>query len=187
MADYQSSHSGQEIDTAVTNVLNGSCGIQGIQLNGTDITPDSSNKVNISTSDFFTSGTFTPELVCVGTTPTQPQCTGTKTGYYYLIDKLCYISFFMSLTMTNKGSGTYQIAHLPFTASNVVQEYGLSFNGFNFSNSFAYVPTITMHVMGGSSNIQIEDRDGRTSVTTDNVPSGTLSVEASGAGFYIVS
>jgi len=44
-----------------------------------------------------------------------------------------------------------------------------------------------MHVMGGTSNIQIEDRDGRTSVTTDNVPSGTLSVEASGAGFYIVS
>ena len=88
MADYQSSHSGQEIDTAVTNVLNGSCGIQGIQLNGTDITPDASNKVNISTSSFFTTGSFVPDLVCVGATPTDPHYTGTISGSYYLIDKL---------------------------------------------------------------------------------------------------
>ena len=32
MADYQSSHSGQEIDTVVTTVLNGTSGIQGVKL-----------------------------------------------------------------------------------------------------------------------------------------------------------
>lgn len=48
MADYRSIHTGQELDTATTKVLNGTCGIQGVKSNGTEITPDSENKVDIT-------------------------------------------------------------------------------------------------------------------------------------------
>lgn len=186
MADYQSSHSGQEIDTAVTNVLNGSCGIQGIQLNGTDITPDASNKVNISTSSFFTTGSFVPDLVCVGTTPTDPNYTGTISGSYYLIDKLCYINFYMDLTVNSRGEGAYQISGLPFTSTSSA-ECGITLNAFNLSDNVLYDPTITMHTIPGTSNIQIERFNGRMTVNASSAPSGTFNMEIGGSGFYIIS
>ena len=48
MAQYQSSHSGQEYDEAVTRVLQGTCGIQGVKVNGTAQQPDSNIDVSYS-------------------------------------------------------------------------------------------------------------------------------------------
>ena len=60
MADYQSVHSGVNIDDAVTSVLNGTAGIQGVKVNGTDLTPDSGNKVNVVVPTLLqTTGTST--------------------------------------------------------------------------------------------------------------------------------
>lgn len=60
MADYQSTHSGANIDAAVTSVLNGTAGIQGVKVNGTDLTPDSGNKVNVVVPTLLqTTGTST--------------------------------------------------------------------------------------------------------------------------------
>lgn len=186
MADYQSSHSGQEIDTVVTTVLNGTSGIQGVKLNGVDITPDSSNKVNISTASFFTAGSFVPSLVCVGTTPTDPNYTGTISGSYYLIDKLCYINFYMDLTVTSRGVGSYQISSLPFTSTNSA-ECAITLNAFNLSDNVLYDPTITMHTVPGTSNIQIERANGRMTVDASSAPSSTFNMEIGGSGFYIIS
>lgn len=187
MADYQSSHSGQEIDTAVTNVLNGSCGIQGIQLNGTDITPDASNKVNISTASFFTTGSFTPELICLGSGATDPQGTGLKAGYYYLIDKLCYITFRLDLNITNKGNGSYYVSNLPFTAANNIQEFGITLNEFSCSDSILFNPTIVMHVIPGTSTVQIEDKNGRTDAVSSFITVSQFNFVIGGSGFYITS
>lgn len=187
MEDYQSSHSGQEIDTAVTNVLNGTCGIQGVKLNGVDITPDSSNKVNISTSSLFTSGTFTPELICIGTDAADPVGTGLQAGYYYLIDKLCYITFRIDLNITNKGNGSYYVSNLPFTAANNIQEFGITLNEFSCSDNILFRPTVVMHVIPGTSRIQIEDQNGRTDAVSSFITVSQFNFAIGGSGFYIIA
>lgn len=49
MGQYVSQFTGPEIDNAIKNVTQGKAGIQGIKVNGTDISPDSlTNKVDIS-------------------------------------------------------------------------------------------------------------------------------------------
>ena len=49
MGDYHSAHTGQIIDATISAVIAGKAGIQGVKVNGTEITPDtSSNKVDIS-------------------------------------------------------------------------------------------------------------------------------------------
>ena len=49
MGDYHSSHTGQIIDATISAVIAGKAGIQGVKVNGTDITPDTTtNKVDIS-------------------------------------------------------------------------------------------------------------------------------------------
>lgn len=187
MEDYQSSHSGQEIDTAVTNVLNGTCGIQGVKLNGVDITPDSSNKVNISTASFFTTGSFTPKLSCwLASNPTDPEYTGTTTGSYYLIDKLCYINFYMNIIVNTRGVGYYRISQLPFTATSSA-ECAIAVNAFNFSDGTLCPPTITMHTITGTSVIVLEKINGREEVLADNLQNVPFSMEIGGSGFYITS
>ena len=44
MAEYNSIHSGSNIDTAVSSVLNHTCGIQGVKVLGTELSKDSNNK-----------------------------------------------------------------------------------------------------------------------------------------------
>lgn len=48
MPDYTSSHTGVQIDTAVSAVLAGQAGLQGVIVNSTEITPDASNKVSFN-------------------------------------------------------------------------------------------------------------------------------------------
>jgi len=49
MGDYHSQHTGQIIDATISAVIQGKAGIQGVKVNGTELTPDSTtNKVDIS-------------------------------------------------------------------------------------------------------------------------------------------
>lgn len=49
MGQYVSEFTGPEIDNAIKNVTKGKAGIQGVKVNGTEITPDSTtNKVDLS-------------------------------------------------------------------------------------------------------------------------------------------
>ena len=49
MGQYVSEFTGPEIDNAIKNVTQGKAGIQGVKVNGTEITPDSTtNKVDLS-------------------------------------------------------------------------------------------------------------------------------------------
>ena len=49
MGQYVSEFTGPEIDNAIKNVTKGKAGIQGVKVNGTEVTPDSeSNKVDIN-------------------------------------------------------------------------------------------------------------------------------------------
>lgn len=65
MGDYNSTHTGQIIDATISAVIAGKAGIQGVKVNGTEITPDSSsNKVDISVPDVSqTTGTSTTDVM----------------------------------------------------------------------------------------------------------------------------
>ena len=65
MANYNSTHTGQIIDATISAVIAGKAGIQGVKVNGTEITPDSSsNKVDINVPIVAqTTGTSTSEIM----------------------------------------------------------------------------------------------------------------------------
>ncbi len=64
MADYQSSYKGSVIDQTINTVINGQAGIQGVSVNGTEITPDSNNKVNVNIPGVLqTTGSSTTEAM----------------------------------------------------------------------------------------------------------------------------
>lgn len=65
MANYNSTHTGQIIDATISAVIAGKAGIQGVKVNGTEITPDSSsNKVDINVPIVAqTTGASTSEIM----------------------------------------------------------------------------------------------------------------------------
>ena len=64
MADYQSTYKGSVIDQTVSTVLNGQAGIQGVSVNGTELTPDSNNKVSFNVPNVLqTTGTSTTDVM----------------------------------------------------------------------------------------------------------------------------
>lgn len=64
MADYQSTYKGSVIDQTVSAVLNGQAGIQGVSVNGTELTPDSNNKVSFNVPNVLqTTGTSTTDVM----------------------------------------------------------------------------------------------------------------------------
>ena len=48
MSDYHSTHTGNIIDAAISAVIAGQAGIQGVKVNGVELTPDLANKVDVS-------------------------------------------------------------------------------------------------------------------------------------------
>lgn len=48
MPDYRSTHTGAQIDSAVSSVLAGQSGLQGVSVNGEELTPDDTNKVSLN-------------------------------------------------------------------------------------------------------------------------------------------
>lgn len=51
--DYISIHTGQVIDAAISAVINGRAGLQGIYVDGTELEPDSNNKVSIPLDNYY--------------------------------------------------------------------------------------------------------------------------------------
>lgn len=73
MGDYHSSHTGQIIDATISAVIAGKAGIQGVKVNGTEITPDTTtNKVDISVPAVSqTTGSSTTEIMSQNAVTTQ--------------------------------------------------------------------------------------------------------------------
>lgn len=64
MADYQSTYKGSVIDQTISTVINGQAGIQGVSVNGTELTPDSNNKVSFNIPNVLqTTGTSTTDVM----------------------------------------------------------------------------------------------------------------------------
>ncbi len=64
MSNYKSIHKGAKIDETISTVLNGQAGLQGVSVNGSEITPDANNKVNLSIPGVLqTTGTSTTEAM----------------------------------------------------------------------------------------------------------------------------
>lgn len=51
--DYVSIHTGQVIDGAISAVINGRAGLQGIYVDGTELEPDGNNKVSIPLDNYY--------------------------------------------------------------------------------------------------------------------------------------
>lgn len=146
MADYQSIHTGDEIDQATTRVLNGTSGIQGIKVNDSEVNPDAENKISISIPSIVQTtgesldeimsqsavtnelsgkisdteiGTWTPTFVLGGTGNTLPTySTQSLYSHYYRVGKVCYINFWWRANITNPGNIKMYIGGLPFTVKN---------------------------------------------------------------------
>lgn len=64
MADYQSTYKGSVIDQTISTVINGQAGIQGVSVNGTELTPDSNNKVSFNIPNVLqTTGSSTTDTM----------------------------------------------------------------------------------------------------------------------------
>lgn len=64
MADYQSTYKGSVIDQTINTVINGQAGIQGVSVNGTELTPDTNNKVSFNVPLVLqTTGTSTTDVM----------------------------------------------------------------------------------------------------------------------------
>lgn len=73
MGEYVSKYTGPEIDNALKKVVDGKAGIQGVKVNGTEVTPDvSSNKVDISIPEVSqTTGSSDSNVMSQGAVTTQ--------------------------------------------------------------------------------------------------------------------
>lgn len=72
MIDYTSSHTGVQIDAAVSVVLAGRAGLQGVYVNGSEIAPDANNKVSLNVPIVSqTTGTSTTDIMSQNAVTTQ--------------------------------------------------------------------------------------------------------------------
>ena len=64
MADYQSTYKGSVIDQTINTVINGQAGLQGVSVNGSELTPDTNNKVSFNVPLVLqTTGTSTTDVM----------------------------------------------------------------------------------------------------------------------------
>ena len=122
MAEYRSIHSGSNIDTAVSSVLNHTCGIQGVKVLGTEFIVakgEGGNDVSSTTNYDY------------------------RWGCYIKLGGLCYISFRLKGRITNLDtsvSSYLKIAGLPFV-SRVVgswpdsQEFAINITELSVENN----------------------------------------------------
>lgn len=122
MAEYRSIHSGSNIDTAVSSVLNHTCGIQGVKVLGTELSKDANNKVDVSWSSLVTEGDWTPSIVAKGEGGNDVSSTTNydyRWGCYIKLGGLCYIAFRLKGRITNLDTSVasyLKIAGLPFVS-----------------------------------------------------------------------
>lgn len=164
MSDYISSHSGPDFDNAITSVQNGTCGIQGVKVNGVELKPDSSNKVDI-TLDTISQGVFVPKLkglVESGTAIDPTYSAYYANGNYFKIGNLCYVTFHIKANITSQGSPFIAVGNLPFNADST-DEQALAVNELGYTGG-TYSPTVTCHTMPGSNIVVFERNNGLSAI-----------------------
>lgn len=64
MAEYNSTYTGEIVDATISAVLAGKAGIQGVSINGSELTPDTNNKVSFNLPTVLqTTGTSTTDIM----------------------------------------------------------------------------------------------------------------------------
>lgn len=64
MSEYQSIFTGSLVDATLSAVIDGKAGLQGVSVNGTELTPDSNNKVGLSVPNILqTTGSSTTDTM----------------------------------------------------------------------------------------------------------------------------
>lgn len=178
MAEYRSIHSGSNIDTAVSSVLNHTCGIQGVKVLGTELSKDANNKVDVSWNSLVTQGTWTPLLGLDNDAGTSYSFGANDVtyyrndGYYLKFGQMCYISFNLSCRITAmpsvSGDVWGHVKGLPFNSSDAGQEWALAVAELNTINQWipGIVNTVnnTMWVAGGTNFIRLEKDGGITRI-----------------------
>lgn len=198
---YRSIHSGSNIDTAVSNVLNHTCGVQGVKVFGTELSKDSNNKVDVSWSSLVTEGDWTPSIVAKtegGNDVSSTTNYDYRWGCYIKLGGLCYISFRLVGRITNLDtsvSSYLKIAGLPFV-SRVVgswpdsQEFAINIAelsvvnraldfGFQINDGYQKGMT-TCKIDSGSSYITFEKENGISAVPMSITNNSFVWISASG-------
>jgi len=64
LAEYNSTYTGEIVDATISAVLAGKAGIQGVSINGSELTPDTNNKVSFNLPNVLqTTGTSTTDIM----------------------------------------------------------------------------------------------------------------------------
>lgn len=202
MAEYRSIHSGSNIDTAVSSVLNHTCGIQGVKVLGTELSKDANNKVDVSWSSLVTEGDWTPSIVAKGEGGNDVSSTTNydyRWGCYIKLGGLCYIAFRLKGRITSLDTSVVsylKIAGLPFVprvvgsladsqefAINIaelsVENRALDF-GFQNTNDGYQNGMTTCKVDSGSSYITFEKSNGMSAVAMSITNNSYVWISASG-------
>lgn len=202
MAEYRSIHSGSNIDTAVSSVLNHTCGIQGVKVFGTELSTDLNNKVDVSWSSLVTEGDWTPSIVAKGEGGNDVSSTTNydyRWGCYIKLGGLCYIAFRLKGRITSLDTSVtsyLKIAGLPFVprvvgsladsqefAINIaelsVENRALDF-GFQNTNDGYQNGMTTCKVDSGSSYITFEKANGMNALPMSITNNSYVWISASG-------
>lgn len=202
MAEYRSIHSGSNIDTAVSSVLNHTCGIQGVKVLGTELSKDANNKVDVSWNSLVTEGDWTPSIVAKGEGGNDISSTTNydyRWGCYIKLGGLCYIAFRLKGRITSLDTSVtsyLKIAGLPFVprvvgsladsqefAINIaelsVENRALDF-GFQNTNDGYQNGMTTCKVDSGSSYITFEKSNGMSAVAMSITNNSYVWISASG-------
>lgn len=196
MATYRSTFTGLQIDDAIASVRDGTCGLQGVKVNGTDL-PISEQKVNIEMPE-FSSGTFTPVLDAYVTSgspisPTILPGYGYANGFYTKFYDLCYVTFSLRRMILSPGEQYVCISGLPFDSNESINKQSISvteLGGWRYDDEsikWNIVPTVTMEIAAESSYVKLENNDGLFAL---EFPPATVSnrydVWIAGSGIYKV-
>lgn len=181
MAEYNSIHSGSNIDIAVSSVLNHTCGIQGVKVFDNELSKDSNNKVNIAWPNLVSQGTFTPLLGDSDTVCNYEYNVGT----YFKFGELCYVSFRLKCKITSVSDTTYAyVRGLPFnskTISNGAPEYVFSVGEFSQEGSSLTINgNITCNISAGYSQVTFEHNSGQNPIVLQPTYDNFVWVSASG-------
>lgn len=186
MPEYRSIHSGSNIDTAVSNVLNHTCGIQGVKVFGTELSKDSNNKVDVSWSSLVTQGTWTPLLGDSNTVCDYEYNSGT----YFKFGELCYAAFRLKCKITSVSGTTYaRVRGLPFSAKNISggsPEYPLSLGEFSQEGtSLTINGNVTCNISPDNYYISFEHNTGQNAILLQSTSNNFVWVSA--AGWYPIA
>lgn len=169
---------------ALTDALNkaeeySQTAVRGIKVNGTSISCDSNNIVNIVTADndipTVEKGIWTPTFICLGgTNPTY--VFESANSQYYRIGELVYITFYIHANITNAGSGKAYIGGLPFAGRSNTDRQAIS---LSLRGSFS--ANTVLSVAQGQKILRIGINEG------SNQSWSTGSIYIGGSGCYLRS